>query len=69
MKLVIDTPGISTGYWKEMKIPAHDLSSGDIASRSRPRKVTLPAVTVYDGLPVRTEERVLLPAPFGPITA
>ena len=36
MKFVIETPGISTGYWKDMNIPAHALSSGFIASRSRP---------------------------------
>ena len=30
------TPGISTGYWKERKIPAQLRSSGDISSRFFP---------------------------------
>ena len=50
-------------------MPAHDLSSGDIASRSCPQNSMLPLVTVYKGLPVRTEDNVLFPAPLGPITA
>ena len=69
MKLVMVTPGISTGYWKDMKIPAQERSSGDIDRRSLPIKVTLPPVTVYKGLPVSTEDNVLFPAPFGPMTA
>ena len=69
MKLVMETPGISTGYWNDMKMPAQDLSSGLIARRSRPINSMLPCVTVNEGLPARTEDNVLLPAPFGPITA
>ena len=36
MKLVMLTPGISTGYWKLRNRPAQERSSGLIASRSRP---------------------------------
>ena len=36
MKLVMLTPGISTGYWKLRKMPAHERSSGGSASKSRP---------------------------------
>ena len=66
IKLVIETPGISTGYWKLRKMPAQDLSSGLIASRSLPRKKMLPELTLKSGLPESTEARVLFPAPFGP---
>ena len=45
MKLVMPTPGISTGYWKERNRPAQLRSSGAIARRSSPAKVTLPSVT------------------------
>ena len=45
MKLTIDTPGISTGVWKERKMPSWARSSGFIASRSLPLKVTVPLVT------------------------
>ena len=69
MKFVMVTPGISIGYWNDMKIPAQERSSGDIASRSLPMNVMLPSVTVYNGLPVSTLDNVLLPAPLGPMTA
>ncbi len=46
MKLVMVTPGISTGYWNDRKSPSQARSSGLRASKSRPRKEALPAVTV-----------------------
>ena len=36
IKLVMLTPGISTGYWKLRKMPAQERSSGAISSRLRP---------------------------------
>ena len=68
MKFVMETPGISTGYWNDRKIPAHERSSGLIFRRSRPMKVTAPSVTVYWGLPANTDDNVLFPAPLGPMT-
>ena len=46
MKLVMVTPGISTGYWNDRKSPAQARSSGLRASKFRPRNDALPAVTV-----------------------
>ncbi len=45
MKFTIDTPGISTGAWKERKIPSCARSSGLMASKSLPLKVIEPRVT------------------------
>ncbi len=42
MKLVIDTPGISTGYWNDRNSPSWERSSGESDSRSTPWKLTLP---------------------------
>ena len=39
------TPGISTGYWKAIKMPSPARSSGDISSRSLPLNSTEPLVT------------------------
>ena len=69
IKFVMLTPGSSTGYWKLRKTPARERSSGLIASRSSPWKLMLPAVTSNCGFPASTALSVLLPAPFGPITA
>src|SRR5437016_2847885 len=63
------TPGISTGYWKAMKMPSRARSSGGISSRFRPPYRISPAVTTYPGWPVRTCSSVLFPEPLGPITA
>src|SRR5215468_787638 len=68
-KLAFETPGISTGYWKARKTPSRARSSGESASRSRPSKRTLPRVTSTPGRPASTFESVLLPEPFGPMTA
>src|SRR6185312_1750811 len=38
------TPGISTGYWNPRNTPARARSSGAMASRSRPSKLTRPEV-------------------------
>ena len=69
IKLTIDTPGISTGYWNERNNPSRARSSGFMASRSLPLNNTLPSVTVYRGLPVNTAESVDFPEPFGPMMA
>src|SRR5262245_43618193 len=63
------TPGISTGYWKARQTPARARASGGRSSRLRPSYSTSPAVTVYAGCPAKTWANVLLPDPFGPITA
>ena len=67
MKFVIDTPGISIGAWKDMKMPSWLRSSGESVSRSLPLKVTLPSVTSYFGFPTRTLLSVDFPEPLGPI--
>ena len=45
MKLVMDTPGISTGYWNERNSPSWARSSGFIAKRFLPLKTASPLVT------------------------
>ena len=42
--IALPTPGSSTGYWKARNRPAAARSSGAIASRSWPPKVTDPPV-------------------------
>ena len=69
MNCVIETPGISTGYWNERNSPSWARSSGFMASRSLPLKVTVPSVTSYWGLPTSTALSVLLPEPLGPMMA
>ncbi len=69
MKFVTVTPGISTGYWNDKKIPLWALSSGANSSKSSPFKITEPSVTSYSSFPAITAERVLLPEPLGPIIA
>ena len=69
MKLTIDTPGISTGCWKDRKSPSCARSSGFMANKSLPLNVTLPLVTSYEGFPTNTLLNVLFPAPFCPIKA
>ncbi len=69
IKFVTDTPGISTGYWKERKIPLCARSSAAKSSKSSPSKRTVPLVTSYSSFPAITEESVLFPEPFGPIIA
>ena len=66
MKLVTETPGISTGYWKERKIPLCALSSGASSRISSPSKRISPSVTSYSSFPAITEESVDFPAPLGP---
>ena len=68
-KFAIDTPGISIGCWKDMKMPAFARSSGFIASRSCPSNMMLPSVTSYEGSPTITLLSVDLPAPLVPISA
>ena len=69
IKLVTETPGISTGYWKERKTPLCALSSGDTSSKSSPLSSIDPWVTSKFSLPAITEANVLLPEPFGPMIA
>ena len=45
MKCVMLTPGISTGCWKERKMPSRALSSVFISSRFFPLKIISPSVT------------------------
>src|SRR5437867_6580681 len=63
------TPGSSTGYWKARNTPAWARCSADCSSRSWPSYRASPSVTVYEGWPARVWANVLLPEPFGPITA
>ena len=69
MKLVIDTPGISTGYWNERNSPSWARSSGFMARRSLPLNTAVPPVTSYNGLPTSTALSVDFPEPFGPMMA
>ncbi len=43
--LETETPGIATGYWKAMKRPACERSSGAASVMSSPLKVIVPSVT------------------------
>ena len=45
MKLVIETPGISTGYWNERNSPSWARSSGFISNRFLPLNQASPSVT------------------------
>ena len=67
--LLTETPGIATGYWKAMKRPARERSSGSASVTSSPLKVIVPSVTSSDGWPMIALARVDLPEPFGPISA
>ena len=64
-----DTPVISMGYWKARKMPARPRTSADQSVISSPRNRTDPLVTRYSGLPRRTDARVDLPEPLGPMRA
>ena len=63
------TPGTSVGYCITRCRPAAARCHVGTPSISRPSSRMEPAVTVYPGLPMTTADSVLLPAPFGPITA
>ena len=67
--LLTETPGIATGYWKAMKRPACERSSGSASVMSSPLKVIVPSVTSSAGWPMIALARVDLPEPFGPIRA
>ena len=67
--LLTETPGIATGYWKAMKRPARERSSGSASVMSSPLKVIVPSVTSSAGWPMIALARVDLPEPFGPISA
>ena len=43
--LLTETPGIATGYWKAMKRPAWERSSGSASVMSSPLKMIVPSVT------------------------
>ena len=45
IKFVMETPGISIGYWKDINSPAQALSSGFIANKSLPSNSMEPEVT------------------------
>src|SRR5262245_52976170 len=67
--LLTETPGIATGYWKAMKRPAWERSSGLASVMSSPLKVIVPSLTSSAGWPMIALARVDLPEPFGPIRA
>ena len=68
-KLVIDTPGTSTGYCMAKKTPALARSSGVILRMSSPSSSTCPESTTYLGWPASVYASVDLPDPFGPMMA
>ena len=68
-KYVLLTPGITTGYWNDIKIPARALFSGDHSTIDSSLYSISPFDITYPSLPVITFERVLFPEPFRPITA
>src|SRR5665811_1218172 len=67
--LLTETPGIATGYWKAMKRPARERSSGAASVMSSPLKTIEPSVTSNEGWPMIALARVDLPDPLGPIRA
>src|SRR5918996_5393007 len=67
--LLTETPGIAMGYWKAMKRPARERSSGSASVTSSPLKAIVPSVTSSEGWPMIALARVDLPDPFGPIRA
>src|ERR1044071_3221867 len=67
--LLTETPGIETGYWKAMKRPARERTSGSASVMSSPLKVIVPSVTSSAGCPMIALARVDLPEPLGPISA
>src|SRR4029079_2480185 len=67
--LLTETPGIATGYWKAMKRPARERSSGPASVMSSPLNVIVPSVTSSAGWPMIALARVDLPDPLGPIRA
>ncbi len=66
---VIVTPGMATGYWKAMKRPMRERSSGSASVMSSPLKRIWPSVTSRVGWPMMTLASVDLPEPLGPIRA
>ena len=48
--LLTETPGIATGYWKAMKRPARERSSGSASVMSSPLKVIVPSVDLERGV-------------------
>src|SRR5512144_1687737 len=63
------TPGIATGYWKAMKRPMRERSSGSASVISSPLKVIVPSVTSRLGWPMIALASVDLPEPLGPMSA
>ena len=63
------TPGIATGYWKAMKTPIRERSSGSASVTSSPSKLIVPSVTSRPGWPMIVFASVDLPDPLGPISA
>src|SRR4051794_16761478 len=66
---VMVTPGIETGYWKAMKRPRRDRSSGSASVMFSPLKRISPSVTSRPGWPMITLASVDLPEPLGPMSA
>src|SRR5882672_644475 len=57
---------ITWSCWKVRRIPQRARRCADIASRSSPKQDTVPETGVTK--PLRTLKKVVLPAPFGPIS-
>src|SRR5262245_54184143 len=62
-------PGIATGYWNAMNRPMRARSSASFPSTDSPFHRISPAVTSYFGCPMSVFANVLLPEPFGPMSA
>ena len=63
-----ESPGTSTGFWKDMNMPALARLSAGSSSIFCPLKRISPSVTSYRGFPIRAKPSVDLPAPLGPIS-
>src|SRR4051795_12927304 len=63
------TPGTETGYWKAMKRPMRERSSGAAPVMSSPSNRIWPSVTSSEGWPMIALASVDLPDPLGPMSA
>ena len=63
------TPGTETGYWKAMKRPMRERSSGAASVMSSPSNRIWPSVTSSVGWPMIALASVDLPEPLGPMSA
>ena len=61
------SPGISSGYWNDKKIPFFALSSTVSSLIFSPSKIISPPINLCFGFPTKILASVDFPAPFGPI--